>query len=57
VTIDVPDGEAVRNELFRRQVLCDYRPGAGIRLGPHFYTSRDDVEHALAEIKSIVGGR
>ncbi|MGH7725173.1 MAG: aminotransferase class V-fold PLP-dependent enzyme [Candidatus Eiseniibacteriota bacterium] len=57
VTIDVPGGEEVRNELFRRDVLCDYRPGAGIRLGPHFYTSEDDVERALAEIKSIVAAR
>lgn len=54
VTIGVPDGEAVQRELDRRGVLCDYRPGAGVRMGPHFYTSDQDVERALGEMKDIV---
>jgi kynureninase len=54
VTLGVPEPERVQKELDRRDVLCDWRPGAGVRLGPHFYTSDDDVERALAEIEDIL---
>ena len=36
VTVYVPDFEAVHKELSERQILCDFRPDAGIRLGPHY---------------------
>jgi kynureninase len=52
--LDVPDGGAVTRELIRREILVDYRPGAGIRLSPHFYTTDDELEHAVAEIAAIV---
>ena len=54
VTIDVPHGPAVVKELGRREVLVDYRPGAGIRVSPHFYTTDDEVERTVAEIDEIV---
>ena len=56
VSVGVPAAERVHAELDRRDVLCDWRPGVGLRLGPHFYTSDDDVERALAETKAIVDG-
>lgn len=52
--LDVPDGEAVARELIRREILIDHRPGAGIRLSPHFYTSDDDLLHCLDSIRSIL---
>jgi kynureninase len=55
VVLDVPDGAAVTKELARREVLVDYRPGAGIRVAPHFYTTDDEVERTVAEIVDIVG--
>jgi kynureninase len=54
VTLDVPDGQAVAKELERREILVDYRPGAGIRVAPHFYTNDDELERTIAEIKAIV---
>ena len=54
VILGVPDGRFVTGELGRRQILVDYRPGAGIRIAPHFYTSDDEIFHAIAELKSIV---
>src|SRR5712692_5488215 len=36
VTVDVPNGYEVTQELLRRDFLLDYRPGAGIRIAPHF---------------------
>ncbi len=42
VVLDVPDGYEVTRELARRQILVDYRPQAGIRVAPHFYTTDDE---------------
>jgi kynureninase len=53
VVVDVPKGKEVTRELARREVLVDYRPNAGIRIAPHFYTSDDEVDRAIAEIRSI----
>jgi kynureninase len=55
VVVDVPNGYAVTKELARREVLVDYRPQAGIRIAPHFYTSDEELEHTMSEIRSIVG--
>ncbi len=54
VTLDVANGREVVKELERREVLVDYRPGAGIRVAPHFYSTDDDVERTIAEIREIV---
>lgn len=54
VTVDVPDGAAVVAELAKRDILVDYRPGAGVRISPHFYTRDDELEHAIASIAEIV---
>ncbi|MEO8660098.1 MAG: aminotransferase class V-fold PLP-dependent enzyme [Bryobacteraceae bacterium] len=54
VILDVPNGKDVTRELARREILVDYRPGAGIRVAPHFYTTDDEVEHTVNEIASIV---
>lgn len=53
VTIDVPNGQAVTEELLRRDFLVDYRPGAGIRIAPHFYTKDEELELVIREIQAI----
>jgi kynureninase len=55
VVVDVPNGYAVTKELARREILVDYRPQAGIRIAPHFYTTDEELEHTMSEIRSIVG--
>ena len=55
VVVDVPNGYSVTQELARREVLVDYRPQAGIRIAPHFYTTDEELEHTMAEIRSIAG--
>ena len=37
VLVRTPDDAAVHRELGERGIICDFRPDAGIRLGPHFY--------------------
>jgi len=54
IILDVPDGRAVTAELGRRQILVDFRPGAGIRIAPHFYTSDSEIVHTLHELNCIV---
>ena len=54
VIVDVPDGRAVADELIRRDVIIDYRPGAGIRMAPHFYNTLEEIEHAMDTLTSIV---
>jgi kynureninase len=54
VTLDIPAGDQIAPELIAREVVVDYRPGAGIRMAPHFYTTRDDVDHALGVLDELV---
>jgi kynureninase len=53
VTFDVPNGKDVTRELIRREILVDYRPGAGIRVAPHFYTTDEELEHTVNAIHAI----
>ena len=53
VTLDVPNGQQVTAELARREVLVDYRPRAGIRVAPHFYTTGEELDRTIAEIRAI----
>ena len=39
-----PNDAAAAEEMIRREVIIDYRPGAGIRMAPHFYNTMDEVE-------------
>jgi kynureninase len=54
VTVYVEDFAAVHKELAAREILCDFRPDAGIRLGPHYFTSDDELRHVIDEIVEIV---
>jgi kynureninase len=54
VTVHVPEYAAVHRELSEREILCDFRPGAGIRLGPHYFNTDDDVRFAISEIEEIL---
>ena len=54
VTLFVDEFPAVHKELAERQILCDFRPDAGIRLGPHFYNTDDELRFVVAQICEIV---
>ncbi|MEA2204656.1 MAG: kynureninase [Blastocatellia bacterium] len=53
VTIAADHAAAVTRELVRREIIVDYRPGAGVRISPHFYTTDDEVERVISEMKII----
>jgi kynureninase len=54
VVIDLPHAGGVVNELSERNVLVDFRPGAGIRIGPHFFNTDDELTAIIAEIRDIL---
>ena len=57
VAIDVPQGLAVAKELIRREFLVDFRPGAGVRVSPHFYTKDEEIDLTVKEIAGILETR
>ncbi len=54
VTVDVPGAQQVKEELIRRGFVIDYRPGAGIRIAPHFYNGDDECVAILDEMSAIL---
>ena len=54
VAIDCPYGAAVSAELNARDIVVDYRPGAGVRLSPHFYTRDRELDEAVAAMREIL---
>jgi kynureninase len=50
VAVDVPHAYEVSRYLLQRDVIVDFRPGAGIRVAPHFYTTDAELEHAMDTI-------
>jgi kynureninase len=57
VAFDVPNGPAVAQALLSRDIVIDYRPGAGIRVAPHFYTTDEELEAAVAALDDILATR
>ncbi len=54
VAFDVPHAYGVAQALLAANVIVDYRPNAGIRIAPHFYTSDAELEHAIDTIDAIL---
>jgi len=54
VVVRTPEFEAVHRELDARDVICDFRPDVGLRLGPHFFNTDDEVRFAAEQIAEIV---
>jgi kynureninase len=54
VVVRTPEAEAVHRELDAREIICDFRPDVGIRLGPHFFNTDDELRFAAAQLADIV---
>jgi kynureninase len=57
VVVRPPDFARVGEGLEARGVLCDYRPDVGLRLGPHFFNSDDELRFAVEQIADLAGQR
>jgi kynureninase len=45
--------ERLCQELLARDIMCDFRPRAGIRLSPHFYNTEQECDHAIATLRDL----
>ena len=54
VTIHLPEAYEVSRELIARNIVVDYRAGAGIRIAPHFYNSDDEVRLVIRAMQEIL---
>jgi kynureninase len=53
VAVDFEHALEVSRELNARDIVVDYRPGAGIRMSPHFYTADRELDRAFEAIDEI----
>ncbi len=53
ITVAHEHAGAMAKELIRREFIIDYRPGAGVRISPHFYTTDNELELVIREMKKI----
>jgi kynureninase len=53
IGIDFEGSEQACRRLIERRVFVDYRPGCGIRVGPHFYTLDEDIDAFFRILDSI----
>jgi kynureninase len=54
VTVRPPEAYAVSRELIARNIVIDYREGAGIRIAPHFYNTDDEIRLTMQAIADIL---
>ena len=47
------DTERVYHELVNRRVFVDYRPGCGLRVSPHYYTTEDEIGAFFAAVEEL----
>ncbi len=57
ITVAIEHAAAVTSELIRREFIVDYRPGAGVRISPHFYTKDEELAAIIREMRDIVETR
>ena len=53
VTVAHEHAAAITNELIRSDFIVDYRPGAGVRISPHFYSTDEELDLVIGEMKTI----
>jgi kynureninase len=56
VAVDMPRSKEVCAELLKRDILVDWRPGAGVRMSPHFYNKAEEIDFAFAAVDEILRG-
>jgi len=54
VSVLMPHAKEIAYELNAEDIVCDFRPGAGVRFSPHFYTTDEELEVAFATVDEIL---
>ncbi|MBV8726265.1 MAG: aminotransferase class V-fold PLP-dependent enzyme [Candidatus Eremiobacteraeota bacterium] len=53
IGIDFAGVDTAYRELIEQRVFVDFRPGCGIRVGPHFYTNDEDIDRFFEALDHI----
>ena len=54
VMIGVDEAKVVSEQLAERRVFVDWRPGAGLRISPHFFNTDEEVKEALEILAGLI---
>ncbi len=54
VTVQPDHAYEISRELLARNIVIDYREGAGIRIAPHFYNSDAEIHQVMQAIATII---
>ena len=57
VVVKPPGHERVGRGLLERDVIIDWRPDVGLRLGPHFFNTEDELRFAVEQIVELAGAQ
>jgi kynureninase len=54
VTVRTPGFQGVHRELSERGIICDFRPETGLRIGPHYFNTDEELAYTVEQISQIV---
>lgn len=54
VMIGVDNAQKTAERLAERRVFVDWRPGAGLRVSPHFFNTDEEIEEALNILAGLI---
>lgn len=55
VAIDFPGADQALRTLVAEGYKLDYRPNCGLRVGPHFYNTTDEIDRFVARVQKLAG--
>lgn len=53
VAVDFPGSEDASKQLIAERYKHDWRPGCGLRIGPHFYSTEDEVRRMMDRVVEL----
>ncbi|MBD5654081.1 MAG: hypothetical protein IAI50_02730 [Candidatus Eremiobacteraeota bacterium] len=51
--MNFPAADRAAAALVARRIFVDYRPGCGIRVSPHFYTSDEEIATFFSALDDV----
>ncbi|MCX4245887.1 aminotransferase class V-fold PLP-dependent enzyme [Paraliomyxa miuraensis] len=55
VAVDFPGSQEVSRALIEERFKHDWRPNCGLRIGPHFYNTEDEVHRFMDRVIALAG--
>jgi kynureninase len=55
VAVDFEGSKAASEVLIEERYKLDWRPNCGLRIGPHFYSTEEEVERMMTRVVELAG--